>query len=379
MKVSAAGEGRGEKFLWQVIACHEGPQFVAVRDLLGDAGRLLGREGDRPGQVLVRGVAEELGEGVPDACVGERSGAGVVGGEEMGGERVSCSGGESPPVQGAVAPVEDVELACEDACARFVVVVVEVGHQPAGAVSGEHSLADAPDVVEDSRGLGRGVGGHDGTPAAAAPSDGRAGGVLALDVERRRRFGSGGRADVGGRVGWRRRGGVGPDSRWARHVSDRGAGIDVVFARELRPLRDADLARAGRGLMTLLPDLARRATPPLPGHCSYPKFQADGQNGVAAELTVGRLKSLGAMNVAPTPYGTYPNEPPGSWALPIIRMLRELEATLVSLRVGGISPLFFIVLVPELGTWGSEAPSGLAEETSRTRTQGQSTSPRNSR
>ncbi|WP_328335884.1 MULTISPECIES: hypothetical protein [unclassified Streptomyces] len=162
-------------------------------------------------------------------------------------------------------------------------------------------------------------------------------------------------------------------------MSDRGAGIDVVFARELRPLRDADLARAGRGLMTLLPDLARRATPPLPGHCSYPKFQADGQNGVAAELTVGRLKSLGAMNVAPTPYGTYPNEPPGSWALPIIRMLRELEATLVSLRVGGISPLFFIVLVPELGTWGSEAPSGLAEETSRTRTQGQSTSPRNSR
>lgn len=46
---------------------------------------------------------------------------------------------------------------------------------------------------------------------------------------------------------------------YVSHVSDRGAGFDVIFARELRPLRDADLARAGRGLMTLLLDLARRA------------------------------------------------------------------------------------------------------------------------
>lgn len=46
---------------------------------------------------------------------------------------------------------------------------------------------------------------------------------------------------------------------YVRHVSDRGAGLDVIFARELRPLRDADLARAGRGLMTLLLDLARQA------------------------------------------------------------------------------------------------------------------------
>ncbi|MFG2891379.1 TetR/AcrR family transcriptional regulator [Streptomyces sp. NPDC048248] len=46
---------------------------------------------------------------------------------------------------------------------------------------------------------------------------------------------------------------------YVRHVSDRGAGFDVIFARELRPLRDADLARAGRNLMTLLLDLARSA------------------------------------------------------------------------------------------------------------------------
>lgn len=46
---------------------------------------------------------------------------------------------------------------------------------------------------------------------------------------------------------------------YVRHVADRGAGLDVIFARELRPLGDADLARAGRGLMTLLLDLAHRA------------------------------------------------------------------------------------------------------------------------
>ncbi|MGQ4434717.1 WHG domain-containing protein [Streptomyces sp. SAS_260] len=46
---------------------------------------------------------------------------------------------------------------------------------------------------------------------------------------------------------------------YVRHVSDRGAGLDVVFARELRPLPDADVARAGRDLMALLLDLARQA------------------------------------------------------------------------------------------------------------------------
>ncbi|MFI6122513.1 TetR/AcrR family transcriptional regulator [Streptomyces sp. NPDC051064] len=46
---------------------------------------------------------------------------------------------------------------------------------------------------------------------------------------------------------------------YVRHVSDRGAGLDVIFARELRPLRDADVARAGRDLMALLLDLARQA------------------------------------------------------------------------------------------------------------------------
>jgi AcrR family transcriptional regulator len=46
---------------------------------------------------------------------------------------------------------------------------------------------------------------------------------------------------------------------YVRHVADRGAGLDVIFARQLRPLGDADLARAGRGLMTLLLDLAHRA------------------------------------------------------------------------------------------------------------------------
>jgi AcrR family transcriptional regulator len=51
---------------------------------------------------------------------------------------------------------------------------------------------------------------------------------------------------------------------YVRHVSDRGAGLDVIFAPELRPLRDADVARAGRNLMTLLLDLARQAGHPDP-------------------------------------------------------------------------------------------------------------------
>ncbi|WP_409239739.1 TetR/AcrR family transcriptional regulator [Streptomyces sp. PA5.6] len=53
---------------------------------------------------------------------------------------------------------------------------------------------------------------------------------------------------------------------YVRHVSDRGAGLDVIFARELRSLRDADVARAGRNLMTLLLDLARQA-----GHADPPQ------------------------------------------------------------------------------------------------------------
>ncbi|MGW5732904.1 MULTISPECIES: TetR/AcrR family transcriptional regulator [Streptomyces] len=68
---------------------------------------------------------------------------------------------------------------------------------------------------------------------------------------------------------------AGPDSidrlaafagAYVRHVSDRGAGLDVIFASELRPLRDADVARAGRNLMTLLLDLARQA-----GHADPPQ------------------------------------------------------------------------------------------------------------
>jgi AcrR family transcriptional regulator len=46
---------------------------------------------------------------------------------------------------------------------------------------------------------------------------------------------------------------------YVRFVSARGAGFDVIFARELRPLHDDDLAEAGRELMTLLLDLARQA------------------------------------------------------------------------------------------------------------------------
>jgi hypothetical protein len=41
-------------------------------------------------------------------------------------------------------------------------------------------------------------------------------------------------------------------------------GFDVIFARELRPLRDEGLTEAGRGLMTLLLDLAQRAHPGEP-------------------------------------------------------------------------------------------------------------------
>lgn len=46
---------------------------------------------------------------------------------------------------------------------------------------------------------------------------------------------------------------------YVRFVAARGAGFDVIFARELRRLRDNDLAEAGRELMALLLDLARRA------------------------------------------------------------------------------------------------------------------------
>jgi AcrR family transcriptional regulator len=46
---------------------------------------------------------------------------------------------------------------------------------------------------------------------------------------------------------------------YVRHVSARGAGFDLIFAPELRRQRDNDLADAGRRLMALLLDLARRA------------------------------------------------------------------------------------------------------------------------
>lgn len=52
---------------------------------------------------------------------------------------------------------------------------------------------------------------------------------------------------------------------YVRFVSARGAGFDVIFAQELRRLRDADLAEAGRGLMALLLDLTRQAGDVDPG------------------------------------------------------------------------------------------------------------------
>jgi AcrR family transcriptional regulator len=53
---------------------------------------------------------------------------------------------------------------------------------------------------------------------------------------------------------------------YVRHVAARGAGFDLIFAPELRRQRDNGLADAGRGLMALLLDLARRAghTEPVP-------------------------------------------------------------------------------------------------------------------
>ncbi|SFE08127.1 transcriptional regulator, TetR family [Actinacidiphila alni] len=46
---------------------------------------------------------------------------------------------------------------------------------------------------------------------------------------------------------------------YVRFVGARGAGFDVIFARDLEPLQDRDLAEAGRALMDLLLDLARQA------------------------------------------------------------------------------------------------------------------------
>jgi AcrR family transcriptional regulator len=48
---------------------------------------------------------------------------------------------------------------------------------------------------------------------------------------------------------------------YVRFVSARGAGFDVIFASELRHLRDGALAEAGRDLTSLLLDLAQRARP----------------------------------------------------------------------------------------------------------------------
>jgi AcrR family transcriptional regulator len=52
---------------------------------------------------------------------------------------------------------------------------------------------------------------------------------------------------------------------YVRFVAARGAGFDVIFARDLRHLRDADLAEAGRELLDLLLDLARQAGHVDPG------------------------------------------------------------------------------------------------------------------
>jgi AcrR family transcriptional regulator len=50
---------------------------------------------------------------------------------------------------------------------------------------------------------------------------------------------------------------AGTAGAYVRFASARGVGFDVIFARELRSLRDDALAEAGRGLMTLLLDLAQ--------------------------------------------------------------------------------------------------------------------------
>lgn len=52
---------------------------------------------------------------------------------------------------------------------------------------------------------------------------------------------------------------------YVRFVAARGAGFDVIFARDLRHLRDADLTEAGRQLMALLLDLTRQAGHADPG------------------------------------------------------------------------------------------------------------------
>jgi AcrR family transcriptional regulator len=46
---------------------------------------------------------------------------------------------------------------------------------------------------------------------------------------------------------------------YVRFVAARGAGFDVIFARDLRRLADKALAEAGRDLIALLLDLARQA------------------------------------------------------------------------------------------------------------------------
>ncbi|WP_051838867.1 TetR/AcrR family transcriptional regulator [Streptomyces sp. NRRL F-5126] len=51
---------------------------------------------------------------------------------------------------------------------------------------------------------------------------------------------------------------------YVRYVGARGAGLDVVYARELRHLRNGELAGAGRELMALLLDLTREAGHPDP-------------------------------------------------------------------------------------------------------------------
>ncbi|MCW2994289.1 MAG: TetR family transcriptional regulator, partial [Conexibacter sp.] len=46
---------------------------------------------------------------------------------------------------------------------------------------------------------------------------------------------------------------------YVRYVSERGAGFSIIFSTPLTRLADADLAGAGRALMSLLLDLARAA------------------------------------------------------------------------------------------------------------------------
>lgn len=72
---------------------------------------------------------------------------------------------------------------------------------------------------------------------------------------------------------------------YVTYVSERGAGLDVVFAPALRRLHDHDLAEAGRELIGLLRDLAEAATGVGP---------ADGLSLIEAHLALAQ--GYGTLN-----------------------------------------------------------------------------------